>query len=85
MARRSASQVGGLALGNLVKGGEHFGQGCVASVSGVRAETAQALIACELLLIHSEDLNFIIQYLPKRQREAFLSNLISTGKGIMEI
>ena len=65
------------AIGSLYRPGNHFGESCITSESGVRQETAVSDSAVELYLISKVELEAIWQYMPVEQRERFTRDLLS--------
>jgi len=78
MAKRKA-----LALGTLLRRGNHFGESCLTSQSGVRQESVEASILTELLLIHRTSLEEILSYQPAHQRQEMINALITRNGNVL--
>jgi len=78
MAKRKAQ-----ALGTLLRRGNHFGESCLTSHSGVRQEKVEASILTELLLISKASLEDILSYLPAHQRQEMINALITRNGNVL--
>ena len=65
------------AIGSLYRPGNHFGESCITSESGVRQETAVSDSPVELYLIRKAELEAIWKYMPVDQRDSFINDLLS--------
>ena len=65
------------AIGKLYRPGNHFGESCITSESGVRQETAISVSTVELYLISKRELEKIWRYMSVDQRDSFTNDLLS--------
>ena len=65
-----------VSLGRLYKVGNHFGESCLFSKSGVRQETVIARSAVELYVLTKTDLNFVLSYMSPEEKEILRKELI---------
>ena len=65
------------AIGNLYRPGNHFGESCITSESGVRQETAVSESSVELYMISKAELEAIWRYMPLDQRDCFTNDMLS--------
>lgn len=63
------------AIGSLYRPGNHFGESCLDSSSGVRQETAETKTIVELYVLAKSQLELILHYIPPRERLQFLRNI----------
>lgn len=64
------------AIGLLYRPGNHFGESCLDSSSGVRQETAETKTVVELYVLAKSQLESILNYAPLRERSRLLRNLL---------
>ena len=77
MARRRS-----IVLGELYCEGNHFGEGCLTSTSGVRVENVTTLAVVELFTISREKIENVLAYLPESRRQEFITHLL-TRNGVV--
>ena len=71
-ARRKAA-----AVGNLYRRGNHFGESCLVSMSGVRQESTRAETVAELYLLSKDSILGICAYMPQAQKEKLFDDLLT--------
>jgi len=71
------------ATGLLYKRGNHFGESCLLSESGVRQETCTAKTMAELYLISKDDLESIWSYVVEEEREKMRNDLLIKNGNVM--
>ena len=69
-------------IGNLYRIGNHFGESCLTSQSGVRQETAEARTMAELYLLPTDDMELVCSYMTAEGREKFLDGLMSRNGNV---
>ena len=69
-------------IGNLYRIGNHFGESCLTSMSGVRQESAEARTLAELYLLAKDDMDLICSYMVGEDREKFRNNLTSRNGNV---
>ncbi len=67
--------------GDVHKAGDHFGEFCVVSRAGLRAESIRVLSGSEVYSLNRADLWAIFQYLTYEDRRAFIHNLMTRVGG----
>lgn len=67
--------------GDVHKAGDHFGEFCVVSRAGLRAESIRVLSGSEVYSLNRADLWAIFQYLTYEDRRAFIYNLMTRVGG----
>lgn len=77
MARRR-----GIVLGELYREGNHFGEGCLTSTSGIRVEDTTTLAVVELFTISRVKIENVLAYLPESRRQEFITHLL-TRNGVV--
>ena len=70
------------AIGSLYRIGNHFGESCLTSLSGVRQETSEARTLAELYLLHKSDLDVICSYMNSKDREKFREGLLARNGNV---
>lgn len=70
------------AIGNLYRIGNHFGESCLNSLSGVRQETSEARTLAELYLLHKVDLDMICGYMNSGDRAKFREGLLARNGNV---
>ncbi len=70
------------AIGLVYRPGNHFGESCLESNSGVRRESTIATTVVELYLLSKESLDNIFKYTPPEQRESFKRKLLSRNGNV---
>ena len=69
-------------VGLLYRPGNHFGEFCLKSQSGVRQETVIAKTMTTLYLISKKSLDYIFNFMTKEQRDRLVSNLLSRNGNV---
>ena len=64
-------------LGNLYREGNHFGETCLVSRTGVRLDTTTAVTVTELFSISREEIESTLAFLPVAKRETIMTQLLS--------
>lgn len=64
------------AIGLLYRPGNHFGESCLDSSSGVRQETAETKTVVELYVLSKSQLEAILNYAPVREKTRLVRNLL---------
>ena len=69
-------------VGVIYRPGNHFGESCLESITGVRRESTIATTEVELYLLSKENLDDIFTYTPSRERERLQRNLLSRNGNV---
>jgi CRP-like cAMP-binding protein len=75
-ANSTKAQEKSAAVGVLYRPGNHFGESCLHSLSGVRQETAETKTVVELYVLSKFQLETILNYAPIRERSKLIRNLL---------
>jgi hypothetical protein len=75
-ANATKAQEKSAAIGLLYRPGNHFGESCLDSSSGVRQETAETKTVVELYVLAKSQLEAILNYAPVREKTRLLRNLL---------
>lgn len=70
------------AIGNLYRIGNHFGESCLLSQSGVRQETSEARTIAQLYLLQKNEVEIICDYMSQEGREKFMFGLVSRNGNV---
>jgi len=70
------------AIGNLYRIGNHFGESCVTSLSGVRQETSQAKSMAELYLLSKDNLDQVCSYMTAEGKDKFVNALVTRNGNV---
>jgi len=70
------------AIGNLYRIGNHFGESCLASMSGVRQETSEARSMAELYLLSKANLDNICSYMTPDGKDKFVNGLMTRNGNV---
>jgi CRP-like cAMP-binding protein len=70
------------AIGVVYRPGNHFGECCLESITGVRRESTIATTAVELYLLSKEKLDNIFTYTPLREKERLQRSLMSRNGNV---
>jgi len=70
------------AIGSLYRIGNHFGESCLVSLSGVRQETSEARTLAELYLLNKHDMDSICSYMTVEDRGKFLDGLLARNGNV---
>ena len=70
------------AIGSLYRIGNHFGESCLTSLSGVRQETTEARTLAELYLLQKDDMDMICNYMTGEDRSKFREGLLARNGNV---
>ncbi|GMH89258.1 hypothetical protein TrVE_jg3161 [Triparma verrucosa] len=70
------------AIGSLYRIGNHFGESCLTSLSGVRQETGEARTLAELYLLNKHDMDSICSYMTVEDRGKFRDGLLARNGNV---
>jgi CRP-like cAMP-binding protein len=70
------------AVGLIYRPGNHFGESCLGSISGVRRESTIATTVVELYLLSKESLDNIFRYTPQEERECLKRKLLTRNGNV---
>lgn len=69
-------------IGAIYRPGNHFGESCLESISGVRQESAVAITVVELYLLRKESLDDIFSYTPPQEKEDLKRKLLTRNGNV---
>jgi CRP-like cAMP-binding protein len=69
-------------VGLIYRPGNHFGESCLESISGVRRESTMATTKVELYLLSKDSLDNIFRYTPLEERESLKQKLLSRNGNV---
>lgn len=72
-------------VGVIYRPGNHFGESCLESTSGVRRETIVAMTTVELHILSKESLEKIFNYTPQQERNLLKKNLLSRNGNVWHL
>jgi cAMP-binding proteins - catabolite gene activator and regulatory subunit of cAMP-dependent protein kinases len=72
-------------VGVIYRPGNHFGESCLESTSGVRRETIIAITTVELHILSKESLEKIFNYTPQQERNLLKKNLLSRNGNVWHL
>ena len=64
-------------IGNLYREGNHFGETCLTSSTGVRLETTTAVTVSELFTISRSEIEAVLAFLPTIKREKIITQFLT--------
>lgn len=72
-------------VGLIYRPGNHFGESCLESTSGVRRETIVAMTVVQLHILSKEHLEEILTYTPQQERDRLKKNLLSRNGNVWHL